>query len=86
MLSDAMSADTVDKDVQEWERIEAAVAFRLDNGDELLIARRVPCPSCGHAYVMGLGNGDLVSYARRHPHCKTSDNEPGLDEEEQDNG
>lgn len=81
-----MSTDTVDRNVQEWERIDAAIAFRLTNGDEYLIARKVLCPDCGHAYVLGLANSDMVSYARRHPHCKTSDNEPGLDDEEQDNG
>jgi hypothetical protein len=79
MLSDAMAYDTINRDVQEWQRIDVAVAFRLTNGDEYLIARRVMCPDCGHAYVFGLANGDMVSFARRHPHCKTGD-------EEQDNG
>lgn len=86
MFGDAMAADTVDRDVQEWERIDAAVAFRLPNGDELLIARQVMCPDCGHAFVLGLANGDMVSYSQRHAYCKTSDNEPGLESEDGEDG
>lgn len=83
MLGNAMAADTVDRNVQEWERIDAAVAFRLTNGDELLIVRRVLCPDCGHTYVLGLANKDTVSYARRHP-CSVNNNASGLEFEDGD--
>lgn len=77
-----LPADTIDRDVQEWERIEKAVAFRLPEGDELLIARRVACPSCGQPVALVLAEGTTIGYARRHSQC-------GLDkatEEEQGNG
>lgn len=77
-----LGSDTIDKDVQSWERIAEAVAFRLPSGDELLIARKVSCPDCGHVYVMGLANGDTVSYARRHPRCAVNNTMGQLEDEE----
>lgn len=79
-----LTADVVDKNVQEWERIGGAVAFRLPNGDEILIARKVLCPDCGHVYVMGLANGNTVSYARRHPSCSVNNQVVDRTEDEED--
>lgn len=79
-----MTSDTVDKDVQSWERISEAVAFRMPNGDELLIARKVLCPDCSRVYVMGLANGDTVSYARRHPRCAVNNQVVDRTEDEED--
>jgi hypothetical protein len=87
MFSMGMSADTVDENVQEWERIGEAVAFRYsESGDEVLIARKVPCPDCGKTYVMGLANGDTVSYARRHAQCAVNNTMGQLEDGVQDNG
>jgi hypothetical protein len=80
----AMAEDTIDKDVQSWERIAAAVAFRKPNGDELLIARKVVCPNCGNMYLLGLADRDTVSYARRHPRCEVNNTMGQLEDE--DNG
>lgn len=77
-----MPANTIDRDVQEWDRIEKAVAFRLPEGDELFIVRKVPCPSCGKPVAMVLAEGTTIGYSRRHSQC-------GLDkvkEEVVDNG
>jgi len=64
-----MPYDTVNRDTQEWERIEAAVAFRLPEGDELLIARKVACPTCGKPAALVLAEGTTIGYARRHAQC-----------------
>lgn len=77
-----LNADTIDKDVQIWENIESAVAFRLPNDDEFLIVRKVPCTNCGKPYVLGLANGDTVSYARRHPSCAVNNTMGQLEDED----
>lgn len=77
-----MPQDTINRDTQEWERIEAAVAFRLPEGDELFIARKVACPTCGKPAALVLAEGTTIGYSRRHAQC-------GLDrlkEEEQNDG
>jgi len=77
-----MSQDTIDRDVQEWERIEAALVFRLPEGDEILIARKVACPTCSKPAALVLAEGTTIGYGRRHAQC-------GLDkvkDEENSNG
>lgn len=64
-----MAPNTIDRDVQEWQRIQEAVAFRLPNGDELFIARRVPCPTCSQPVALVLADETTIGYARRHPQC-----------------
>lgn len=64
-----MAPNTIDRDVQEWQRIEEAVAFRLPNGDELFIARRVPCPTCNKPVALVLADETMIGYARRHGQC-----------------
>src|SRR3546814_20751920 len=64
-----MPGDTIDRDVQEWERIEKAVAFRLPSGDDLLIARKVACPTCDKPIAMVLAEGTTSGFARRHAQC-----------------
>jgi len=79
-----MKPDTINRDTQEWERIEKAVSFLMPNGDELLIQRSVPCPTCNKPVALMLADGETtIGYARRHSSC-------GLDKidmgEEKDNG
>lgn len=64
-----MPQDTVDRDVQEWERISGAVAFRMPNGDDILIRRAVACPTCGKPLALVLAEGTTIGYARRHAQC-----------------
>lgn len=65
-----MGQNTINRDVQEWERIEQAVAFMLPNGDEVLIARRIPCPTCNKPVALQLADGEnTIGYARRHAQC-----------------
>lgn len=64
-----MPDNTIDRDVQEWERIERAVAFRLPEGDELFIVRKVACPTCGKPIALVLAEGTTIGYARRHAQC-----------------
>lgn len=64
-----MPSDTVDRDVQEWQRIEEAIAFRLPSGDDILIVRKVACPTCGKPIAMVLAEGTTIGYARRHAQC-----------------
>ena len=65
-----MRPDTINRDTQEWERIEAAVAFLMPNGDELLISRSVPCPTCNKPVALMLADGETtIGYARRHSAC-----------------
>lgn len=77
-----MPYNTVDRDVQDWQRIEEAVAFRLPEGDELFIVRKVACPTCGKPVAMVLAEGTTIGYARRHAQCGLNETE----EAEQDNG
>jgi len=82
-----MPADTINRDTQEWERIESAVAFRMPEGNELLIMRSVPCPACSKPLALVLGDGTTIGYSRRHAQCgleKLSHGEPGLTPEELD--
>lgn len=67
-----MDQDTIDKDTQDWERIDAAIAFQLPDESVVLIWRQVFCPdpACGHALVLVLGTGDVINYVRRHQGCK----------------
>lgn len=81
-----MPHDTINRDTQEWERIENAVAFRKPDGDELFIVRRVACPTCGKPIALVLAEGTTIGYARRHAHCGVVNEEQGIVEEEQDNG
>jgi len=64
-----MPQDTINRDTQEWQRIQEAVAFRLPNGDDLLIAKRVACPTCGMPAALVLAEGTTIGYARRHQQC-----------------
>ena len=64
-----MAPNTIDRDVQEWQRIEEAVAFRMPSGDELFIVRRVPCPTCGQPVALVLADETTIGYARRHGQC-----------------
>lgn len=68
-FGNAMAADTVDKDTQEWERIREAIAFRTTDEDEVFIVRKVDCPDCGHVYAMVLATGSAVHYGKRHKGC-----------------
>lgn len=77
-----MPQDTINRDTQEWERIEGAVAFRMPEGDELLIARKVACPTCGKPVALVLAEGTTIGYARRHAQCGVVNEEQGV----QDNG
>jgi hypothetical protein len=78
-----MGLGTINRDTQEWERIENAVAFRMPEGDEILIQRSVPCPTCNKPVALVLAEGTTIGYSRRHAQC-------GLDKidmgEEKDNG
>ena len=61
---------TVDKDTQRWDEVDTAMAFRKPNGDTIAIMRTAMCPTCGHAAVLFLADGDLVSYIQpRHASC-----------------
>ena len=65
-----MGPDVINRDTQEWERIERAVAFRLPNGDEVLIARRIPCPTCNKPVALVLADGEnTIGFGRRHAQC-----------------
>ncbi|QKY78544.1 hypothetical protein SEA_DRYAD_6 [Streptomyces phage Dryad] len=64
-----MPADTVNRDTQEWERIEEAIAFRTPDEDDILIARKVECPDCNHTYAMVLATGTVIHYGKRHKGC-----------------
>lgn len=64
-----MPQNTINRDTQEWERIESAVAFRMPNGDELLIMRSVACPTCTKPIALVLAEGTTIGYARRHAQC-----------------
>lgn len=64
-----MPADTINRDTQEWQRIEEAVAFRKPDGDELLIMRKVACPTCTKPIALVLADGTTIGYARRHAQC-----------------
>lgn len=64
-----MAPNTIDRDVQEWQRIEEAVAFRMPSGDELFIVRRVPCPTCNKPVALVLADETTIGYARRHGQC-----------------
>lgn len=77
-----MPQDTINRDTQEWERIEGAVAFRMPEGDELLIARKVACPTRGKPVALVLAEGTTIGYARRHAQCGVVNEEQGV----QDNG
>ena len=70
-----MPYDTVDRGVEEWERIEKAVAFRMPNGDEILVLRCVACPveKCGKPLALVLATGDTIGYRRRHSGCEIID-------------
>lgn len=85
-----MPQDTINRDTQEWERIEAAVAFRKPDGDELLIARRVACPTCTKPIALVLAEGTTIGYARRHAQCGVVQDVVAemnnVNDEEQDNG
>lgn len=80
-----MAPNTINRDAQEWQRIEEAVAFRMPNGDELLIMRRVPCPTCGKPVAMVLADETTIGYAKRHAQCGLDKIELG-DEKEQTDG
>lgn len=80
-----MKPDTINRDVQEWERIERAVSFLMPNGDEILIQRSVPCPTCNKPVALVLADGETtIGYARRHAQCGLDKVDMG--EGEQDNG
>lgn len=64
-----MPQDTVSRDTQEWDRIEKAVAFRMPDGDEILVVRAVPCPTCGRPVALVLADGTTIGYSRRHAQC-----------------
>lgn len=84
---DVMSYDTVDKDVQEWHRIQEAVAFRMPNGDEILVLRCVACPveKCGKPLALLLATGDTIGYRRRHAGCEIVDESMQYEFDEDDN-
>lgn len=73
-----MSQDTINRDTQEWQRIESAVAFRMPNGDDILIARQVACPTCSKPVALVLAEGTTIGYGRRHQQC-------GLNKEQEQN-
>lgn len=77
LAADAMSYDTVDSETQEWQRIAAATAFRMPNGDEVLVMRCIGCPveRCGMPLALVLATGATVSYRRRHEQCVIVDEE-----------
>lgn len=77
-----MPQDTINRDTQEWQRIEEAVAFRMPNGDDILIARHVACPTCGKPAALLLGDGTTIGYAKRHQQCGLNK----VKNEETDNG
>lgn len=77
-----MPQDTINRDTQEWQRIEEAVAFRMPNGDELLIAKKVACPTCGKPAALVLAEGTTIGYAKRHQQCGLNK----IKDEETDNG
>jgi hypothetical protein len=81
-----MPADTIDRDVQEWQRIEEALAFRLPEGDDILIARKVACPTCKKPIALVLAEGTTIGYARRHAHCGVVQDVAAEQGEERDNG
>lgn len=64
-----MPYDTINRDTQEWDRIEKAVAFRMPEGDEVLIQRSVPCPTCDKPVALVLADGTTIGYAKRHRQC-----------------
>ena len=68
-----MPQDTINRDTQEWERIESAVAFRLPDGTELFIVRRVACPTCSKPMALVLAEGTTIGYSRRHVQCGTDE-------------
>jgi len=79
------AVSTIDRHVEDWERIADAIAFRTPDEDEILIGRKVICPDadCGHVLVMVLATGVVVNYAKRHQDCKLVEVEV---EGETDNG
>lgn len=77
-----MPQNTINRDTQEWQRIEEAVAFRMPNGDELLIAKKVACPTCGRPVALVLAEGITIGYAKRHQQCGLNK----VKDEETDNG
>jgi hypothetical protein len=82
-----MAPNTINRDTQEWERIEKAVAFRMPEGDELLIQRSVPCPTCNKPVALVLADGTTIGYARRHAQCGLDKIKLGDEQEtEQGNG
>lgn len=64
-----MPQDTINRDTQEWQRIEEAVAFRMPSGDDILIVRSVACPTCGKPIALVLADGTTIGYSRRHVQC-----------------
>ncbi|QNR51949.1 hypothetical protein phiRKBJ001_7 [Streptomyces phage phiRKBJ001] len=64
-----MPQDTINRDTQDWQRIEEAVAFRMPEGDELLIMRKVACPTCNKPVALVLADETTIGYARRHGQC-----------------
>jgi hypothetical protein len=74
-----MDQNTVDRHVEDWERIRNAVAFQFPDGDEVLIRKQVMCPGevCGNPYALVLAEGTIISYAKRHAGCNVSEGEPG---------
>lgn len=73
-----MPGDTINRDTQEWQRIEEAVAFRMPNGDDILIVRSVACPTCGKPIALVLATGTTIGYARRHAQCGVVTEEQGV--------
>lgn len=64
-----MPQDTINRDTQDWQRIEEAVAFRMPDGDELLIMRKVACPTCNKPVALVLADETTIGYSRRHNQC-----------------
>lgn len=81
-----MPYDTINRDTQDWQRIEEAVAFRKPDGDELLIARRVACPTCTKPIALVLAEGTTIGYARRHAQCGVVQDVTSEGQGVQDNG
>jgi len=81
-----MPQDTINRDTQEWQRIEEAVAFRMPNGDDILIVRSVACPTCGKPIALVLADGTTIGYSRRHVQCGVVTDVANESNEQEDGG